>query len=258
VGVTGNIRFGGDSGVSIGRFDQLRTAARALVNTVPAICVFFKPRMSGTRYSKELPGRVVVTWILTEPAGNIQDVTWTPTVNRFQTVLRRDGTVEMSYEQVAAREALGDKFDFLAYYSDFRIDNQEAGTPRTGPVGGGVTGIGQNQWGFVQPVYAGSVQMQERPPAGIPDTNSRNIAFYTKQLGERAPDGQMPPTTTAWRRSPTRWATAGRPSFPPRSTVRPSASARPTGLAVSTRPWPSRTNARPRPRPWAAASGRTT
>src|SRR5262249_44415451 len=65
-------------------------------------------------------------------------------------------------------KALGDKFDFLAYYSDFRVDNQEAGTPSTGPLGGNVTGIGATQrgpesycssgrfqWQFIQPVYAG-------------------------------------------------------------------------------------------------------
>lgn len=103
-------------------------------------------------------------------------------------------------------KALGDKFDFLAYYSDFRVDNQEAGTPSNGPLGGNVTGIGQVQkgldsycsagqlqWGFVQPVYAGSNQMQERPPEGLTDTNVRNVATYDRQLGERSPDGKMPP-----------------------------------------------------------------
>jgi len=120
VGVTGSIRFGpaaqggrcGDGGgfnaggVSVARFDQLQDAARNLVNTVPAICVFFKPRMNGTRYLKEMDDRVVVTWSLSEPAGNIQDFTWVPTVNRFQAVLRRSGAIEMSYEQVAAKDAV--------------------------------------------------------------------------------------------------------------------------------------------------------
>ncbi|HYL78955.1 MAG TPA: hypothetical protein VEU96_32490 [Bryobacteraceae bacterium] len=422
VGITGSLRFGEaqgagrGGGVSIGRFDQLQEAARTLINTVPAICVFFKPRMSGARYVKELPDRVVITWELTEPAGNIQDFTWTPTVNRFQAVLRRDGSIEMSYDQVTAKDAivglypmvtgntereiatlksdehrgvaghldlrgvkvsvvdglflkvtfetggavladgdpqiagiayrvafdsnssakresrahdltwairgvgpfgrggrasryiasgpgamagvkvsgktismqgtlpaalksgdriaisvdveapgtppvavaqihanavtltgigspevdlsslkrqdgpftvlyesfhylslpnprdlsctvlkaLGDKFDFLAYYSDFRVDNQEAGTPSNGPLGGNVTGIGQTQrglesycsagrfqWGFVQPVYVGSNQMQERPPEGLTDLNTRNIASYQRQLGERSSDGKM-------------------------------------------------------------------
>src|SRR6185436_19681141 len=108
-------------------------------------------------------------------------------------------------------KALGDKFDLLAYYSDFRVDNQEAGTPSTGPRGHSpdtetVTGIGSPergiasfcsqgrfQWQFIQPVYVGSNQMQERPPDGTGDTSTRNIAWYDRQLGERWPDGHMPP-----------------------------------------------------------------
>ena len=124
VGVTGSIRFGPaappafDSGlpagfhmpdfggVSIARFDQLSEGAGNLVNTVPAICAFFKPRMSGDRYVKELDDRVVVTWDITEPYGNIQDFTWTKTVNRFQAVLYKDGVIELSYQQLAAKDAI--------------------------------------------------------------------------------------------------------------------------------------------------------
>ena len=83
-----------------------RKPARTLINTVPAISVFFKPRMSGTRYLKELEDRAVITWSLTEPVGGVQDMTWTPTVNRFQAVLRKDGTIEMSYDEVAAQDAI--------------------------------------------------------------------------------------------------------------------------------------------------------
>src|SRR5262249_28023685 len=107
--------------------------------------------------------------------------------------------------------ALGDRFDFLAYYADFRVDNQEAGTPSNGPLGsdpngGAVTGIGAEQrglasyctqsrfqWQFIQPVYVGSNQMQERPPEGHTNDNNHNIGFYTHQLGERTPDGRIPP-----------------------------------------------------------------
>jgi len=114
VGVSGSIRFdaaadgrgGMAGGVSIGRFDRLQYAARNLIDTVPAICVFFKPRLNGKRYVKELADRVVITWSLSEPAGNIQDFTWTPTVNRFQAVLRKDGSVDLSYDKVAARDAI--------------------------------------------------------------------------------------------------------------------------------------------------------
>ncbi len=101
IGVTGSIRFGAGGPVTLGRFDQLQKAARGLVNTVPAICVFLKPRMSGHVYMNELPDRVIITWDLTEPHGGIQDFTWTPTINRFQAVLRRDGAIDLSYNQVA-------------------------------------------------------------------------------------------------------------------------------------------------------------
>ena len=280
VDTTGSIGFA--AGVTIGRFDELQTAAKALAEKAPAICVFLKPRLSGPHYVKELGDRVVVTWTLTEPVGGIQDFTWTPTVNRFQAVLSSDGAIQMSWDEIAAKDAivgvyqpgrgstapaavdlssisgtggtsetrtsasgaagaaagpfttvyeafhylslpnpraltcsvltaLGDKFDFLAYYSDFRVDNQEAGTPSTGPLGGGpaggaVTGIGAEQknlaaycsagrfqWQFIQPVYAGANQMQERPPAGVSDSSPRNIGFYLHQLGERTPDGRIPP-----------------------------------------------------------------
>jgi hypothetical protein len=441
VGVTGSIRFTQENnapvdgvgpvfgprvdegGVSIGRFDPLTEGAATLVNTVPAICVFFKPRMSGNRFVKELQDRVVVTWDVTEPWGNIQDFTWTKTVNRFQAVLYKDGMIEMSYRQLAAKDAiigiyplvsggaekplatltgkknssaaphldiqnlklsvvdglflkvtfetagpvlpegdsgisglayrvnfdarkprvspddaastdvvwtirgfiprnrtttsksryvafgpgvsrrvktsgnaisiqgilppalrgakqiavsadasasgsdepvaripagpvalsgirdpevrlsslksqdgpfslvyeafhyyalpnprdltcsviksLGDKFDFLAYYSDFRVDNQEAGTPSDGPlgaVGGAVTGIGATQsglasyctrgrfqWQFIQPVYVGSNQMQERPPQDAPVGTNHDITFYQQQLAEPSQDGKIPP-----------------------------------------------------------------
>ena len=108
-------------------------------------------------------------------------------------------------------KALGDKFDMLAYYSDFRIDNPEAGTSSNGPLGGGpaggaVTGIGANQanlasyctqgrfqWQFIQPVYVGANQMQEYPPEGVKDANTHNIAAYSHQLAERTSNGKIPP-----------------------------------------------------------------
>ncbi len=422
VGTTGSLSFGesaseSDSddrsqGVSIRRFDALAEAAGGLIDSAPAICVFFKPRMTGTRYVNELADRVVITWELTEPFGNIQDFTWFKTVNRFQAALHRDGTIEMSYQQLAAKDAivgvftipsgvekpiatlaasphpampahldvrniklsvlnglllrvtlemrgpvlaqgdaelngfgyqlsfspssqpsnrsqeviwtvfasrrpdraagyftfgsgiskrvsasgssitlqgtlpkalieagkikltarvlqrgeqkptteeltpdvinlsgmrspevhfssltqkdkpfsaayesfhylsvprpedlactvinaLGDRFDFLAYYSDFRIDNQEAGTPSDGPRGGNVTGIGERQhdlesycsqgrfqWGYVQPVYVGSNQMQAWPPDDAPAGDVHDVTFYSHQLSESTSGKKMLP-----------------------------------------------------------------
>lgn len=278
VGTTGSIRFGEsekdigldpyghrDGGIVLDRFDQLADVASKIGDRGPAICVFLKPRLSGPHYVKELSDRVVITWDLTEPFGALLDFTWFPTVNRFQAVLHRDGSIEMSYKELAAKDAivgiypvpskaakalavhlsglsrkdgpfedvyeafhylgvpkpqdlsctvidaLGDHFDFLAYYSDFRIDSQEASTPSDGPVGGNVTGIGDTQHdqtervlksrctqgryqlGFAQPVYVGANEAQERPPDGAPVGSSHDLAFYSHQLAEGSPDGNSFP-----------------------------------------------------------------
>lgn len=282
VGETGALRFGMpvrdlspdpygkiDGGVTLERFDQLAEAAGKVTDSAPAICVFLKPRMSGPHYVKELPDRVVITWDLTEPFGSLLDFTWSKTVNRFQAVLHRDGSIEMSYKEMTAKDAivgiytalsgkekspasgsevhfssltrkdgpfavvyesfhylalprpqdlsctvikaLGDKFDFLAYYSDFRVDNQEASSPSDGPVGGNVKGIGQTQHdlgqayldsrctqgrfqlGFLMPVSVDSNEMQAWPPAGAPVGSAHGITFYTRQLTEGSPDGKPLP-----------------------------------------------------------------
>jgi len=273
VGTTGSIRFGAsekeagldpyghrEGGVVLDRFDELAEAAGKLIDKAPAICVFLKPRMSGPHYVKELSDRVVVTWDLTEPFGGLLDFTWFKTINRFQAVLNRDGSIEMSYKELAAKDAvvgiypvtsgavkpmavhfsslsqkdgpfaavyesfhylappktqdlsctiikaLGDRFDFLAYYSDFRVDSQEASAPSDGPIGGNVTGIGNTQHeqtdqvlksrctqgrfqlGFAQPIWVGSNESQEWPPEGAPVGNSHDITFYSHQLGEGSPN----------------------------------------------------------------------
>jgi len=126
VGMTGSITFGEPQGggrggrgggragavggrgggISVERFAELADAGRSLINTVTAISVFFKPRMSGKRHLKELDDRAVVTWDLTEPVGGVQDMTWTPTVNKFQAVLRKDGSIDFNYDQVHAEDAI--------------------------------------------------------------------------------------------------------------------------------------------------------
>ena len=277
-GTTGSIRFGAaekdialdpyghrDAGIILDRFDRLAEVAGRLIDKAPAICVLLKPRMSGPVYAKELSDRVVITWDLTEPFGGLLDFTWFKTSNRFQVVLNRDGSIEMSYKELTAKDAivgiypvpagavkpaavhfsslsrkdgpfaavyesfhylappqpqdlsctiikaLGDKFDFLAYYSDFRMDSQEASTPSDGPVGGNVTGIGQTQHdqtqavldtrcthgrfqlGFAQPVYIGSNEMQDGPPPAAPVGSSHDITFYSRQLEEGSADKKPAP-----------------------------------------------------------------
>lgn len=456
VGMTGSITFGprlgaaprppsvvdarDTGGLAVDRFAELAQSGPQFVNQGAALSVFFKPRLTGKRYLKEEADRTVITWSLTEPVGGIQDMTWTPTVNRLQAVLHKDGAIDFNYDEVHAEDgivgvypmvaqgnekeigaidagensatpahldiknvkvtsvdglflkltlemrgpvlaendpalqgvayrvcidktkptactsanetvwtvqagggrgrggfggaprysafgsgasaavkasgdtislqgtlpdgfksgdtvyvsaavqkadipaaaqanaprtprpttppvtvdevaphaiklagvaspavhfasvkkedgpfptayevfhyirppraqdltcsvikALGDKFDMLAYYSDFRIDNPEAGTSSTGPLGGGpnggeVTGIAANQrnlagfctqgrfqWQFIQPVYVGANQMDEYPPDGLKEANTRDIFAYTHQLAERTANGKIPP-----------------------------------------------------------------
>ena len=142
VGMNGSIRFGEPEreggagrreapgpgsrfgGVSIGRFDQLSEAPGTLINTVAGICVFLKPRMiSGKRYLKELDDRAVITWDVTEPWGNIQDFSWTKTVNQFQAVLSRDGTIEMSYKELAAKDGIVGVFPIVSNATERTIAN---------------------------------------------------------------------------------------------------------------------------------------
>jgi hypothetical protein len=122
VGQTGTISFGeapagtepvtvGRGGTrggwpQVGRFEELWIAASRLINTGPFISVFQKPRLTGPFYAKELSDRVVITWDLTEPSGGIFDYTWVQTVNRFQAVLRRDGSIDLSYDQIRAQDAI--------------------------------------------------------------------------------------------------------------------------------------------------------
>lgn len=276
VGTSGSLRFGklekniepdpyghAEAGIALGRFDQLAEAAHRLNAKAPAIGVFLKPRLSGPHYVRELADRVVITWELTEPFGGLLDFTWFRTVNRFQAVLYRDGSIAMSYKEVAAKDAivgifptpgnrptavrlsslggndgpfaapyeafhylavpkpqdlsctviraLGDRFDFLAYYSDFRVDAQEASPPSDGPVGGKITGIGDTmhdqsdrilqsrctkgrfQLGYAAPVFVGSNEMQEGPPPGAAAATDHEIGFYSRQLAEATPDGKVAP-----------------------------------------------------------------
>lgn len=122
VGVTGSITFGAppapsvrgrggapfnrEGGLAVERYALLQRVGSTFINATPAISVFFKPRMSGTRYLKELSDRAVVTWTLTEPYAGIQDWTWKPTVNRFQAVLHSDGVIDLTYDEVSARDGI--------------------------------------------------------------------------------------------------------------------------------------------------------
>src|SRR5262249_29642239 len=113
---------------------QLRDAAQVEVSAEA-----FAPGNPSTPVSEIAPGTVKLSGIRAPEA-------------ELSALKRGDGPFPIVYQSFhhfalpnprdltcSVIKALGDKFDFLAYYSDFRVDNQEAGTPSNGPRGGNVT-----------------------------------------------------------------------------------------------------------------------
>ena len=98
-------------------------------------------------------------------------------------------------------DALGDNFDFMIWYSDFRVDDQEAGTRSVGDIGQNVSGLGPRmdigrrladfcsdgrlQVTWYQPVWIGSNQAQERAPNGRWDNYDNAVAQIAHELGHR-------------------------------------------------------------------------
>ena len=254
---TGIIGFGGDyRSLGFDRFIHMKSAGPAMVNKIPVIAAFMKLRMNGTRHVNELDDRLVVTWNLSEPTGGQQDVTFVRTPHHFQAVLYRDGRIDLSYQEMTARDAvvgvytiptggaaptqsvdlssvkptdpprpvifetfhhyglpgsesmacsviqaLGDRFDFMVWYSDFRVDDQEAGTRSVGDIGQKVSGIGPRmdvgmrlqdycsqgrlQVTWFQPVWTGSVQAQAKHPDGKFAGYNMAVAQIGHELGHR-------------------------------------------------------------------------
>lgn len=257
VSVTGLISFGGGyNDLGLGRFVHLQQVGPDIVNKIPLIAAFLKQRMNGTRYVNELDDRVIVTWDTSEPVAGQQDVTFTRTPHRYQAVLYKDGRVDLSYQQITARDAvvgvytvpaggapatksidlanvkstdapkpvifeafhqyslpgasnmactviqaLGDRFDFMVWYSDFRVDDQEAGTRSVGDIGQKVSGLGPRmdiglrlqdycarerlQVTWFQPVWVGSVQAQEKHPDGRYAGYNMAVAQIGHELAHR-------------------------------------------------------------------------
>ncbi len=91
------------------RYPTLQTVGRTFINAIPGIAAFVRvsvDQRSVQRYVKELADRVIVTWTMSETVGGIQAFTWTPTVNRIQASLHKNGVIELSYNDVSARDAV--------------------------------------------------------------------------------------------------------------------------------------------------------
>jgi hypothetical protein len=98
-------------------------------------------------------------------------------------------------------QALGDRFDFMVWYADFRVDDQEAGTRSVGDIGQQVSGLGPRmdigmrlqdycsqgrlQVTWFQPVWVGAVQAQEKHPDGRYAGYNMAVAQIGHELGHR-------------------------------------------------------------------------
>jgi hypothetical protein len=98
-------------------------------------------------------------------------------------------------------QALGDRFDFMVWYSDFRVDDQEAGTRSVGDIGQKVSGLGPRmdiglrlqdycskerlQVTWYQPVWVGAVQAQEQHPDGRYAGYNMAVAQIGHELAHR-------------------------------------------------------------------------
>jgi hypothetical protein len=257
VTATGLISFGGGyNDLGLGRFVHLQHVGPDIANKIPLIAAFLKQRMNGQRFVNELDDRVVITWDTSEPMTGQQDVTFTRTPHRYQAVLHQDGRIDLSYQEITARDAvvgvytvpaggapptksidlsqvkptdaarpvifeafhhyslpgasnmactviqaLGDRFDFMVWYSDFRVDDQEAGTRSVGDIGQKVSGLGPRmdiglrlqdycskerlQVTWFQPVWIGAVQAQEKHPDGRYPGYNMAVAQIGHELGHR-------------------------------------------------------------------------
>jgi len=96
----------GRAGFQMERYAVLQTVGRTFINMIPGIAAFTRVGLNGQRFMKELDDRAVVTWTLSEAAGGIQAFSWTPTVNRIQVTLHKNGVIELSYNDVNAKDAV--------------------------------------------------------------------------------------------------------------------------------------------------------
>ena len=101
------------NGFQMDRYASLQTVGEIFINMIPGIAAYIKSGLNGPHFVKELPDRAVVTWTLSEGAGGIQSFTWVPTVNRIQATLYKSGVIELSYNDVSARDGVVGVFPMI-------------------------------------------------------------------------------------------------------------------------------------------------
>jgi hypothetical protein len=98
---------------------------------------------------REITARDAVVGVYTVPAAGTQqpvDLTSVKAADAPRPVIfeafHHYGLPGSSNLACAVIQALGDQYDFMVWYSDFRVDDQEAGTRSVGDIGQRVQGVG--------------------------------------------------------------------------------------------------------------------
>ena len=159
---------------------------------------------------REMTARDAVVGVYTVPAGGASATTSTDLSSVRPTDAARPVIFEAFHHYslpgasnmaCSVIQALGDRFDFMVWYADFRVDDQEAGTRSVGDIGQKVSGLGPRMDGglrlqdycsqgrlqvtWYQPVWTGAVQAQERHPDGRYAGYNMAVAQIGHELGHR-------------------------------------------------------------------------
>jgi hypothetical protein len=123
------------AGFPLERYPTLQTVGRTFINVIPGIAALVKTNLNGQRFMKELADRAVVTWTVSEPSVGIQAFSWVPTTNRIQTVLHKNGTIELSYNDITAGDGIVGVFPMVDAGAEKRIVTvtTEGGRPGVAP-----------------------------------------------------------------------------------------------------------------------------
>jgi hypothetical protein len=122
------------AGFQLERYPTLETVGRTFINMVPGIAALVKTNLNGQRFVKEGADKVTVTWNVSEPSTGIQAFSWTPTVNKIQATLYKNGSIELSYNDITARDGIVGVFPMVTAGVEKQIAAVDlAGTASSSP-----------------------------------------------------------------------------------------------------------------------------
>ncbi|MEP0843042.1 MAG: hypothetical protein HRF43_10070, partial [Phycisphaerae bacterium] len=116
VGTHGNVTFGADQSAFYDpgrdRFLRFRDFAGSMTGNVPLLAPLFRkfgvfdPFGVNHRYVRELPDRLVITWVAAEPYRDVFSFTNEPRFNYFQAVLYATGAIDFNYDYLTVEDGI--------------------------------------------------------------------------------------------------------------------------------------------------------